>query len=208
MLAALKWAPLRWRCLAGSIIGHIGYGVLDAPGCTHPRSHRSPATRSPARGEHGKSTAIAEAAGVARPSGSRDRLPERKPRPSRGRTAVYLVGSKLLEDEVWIDDAGLHVRRLGESATRDAREAKEADETARAEWSGQVTSVPGVSICGHTCSDGFTIAELERLFAATGRARSGSAISTPGRSATGYSSRCSDQGLQIPTTGRSLIADR
>lgn len=115
LLALAGSTPLGWKFTAGFILGAIGIGVWMLPDALMP-DHIARWQRG-AWGEQNTAKALKplkKLGWVVRHDlatgygyGNRDHIAVGP--------AVYLLDSKLLKDEVWLDGAGLHVRRLDET---------------------------------------------------------------------------------------------
>ncbi|MGH3025630.1 MAG: nuclease-related domain-containing protein [Gaiellaceae bacterium] len=115
LVALLVWTSGRWRFVEGLLLGMTGMAYLLLPDALMP-DHIARWQRG-AWGEQSTAKALKTlrrrewlvrhdlATGYA--NANRDHIAVGP--------AVYLLDSKLLKDEVWLDQAGLHVRRLGAS---------------------------------------------------------------------------------------------
>jgi hypothetical protein len=115
LLAALFWTPERWRFPVAFILGMLAMGLWMFPDAVLP-DHIARWQRG-AWGEQNTAKALRPlrnegwlirhdlATGYG--NGNRDHI--------AAGPAVYLLDSKLLKDEVWVDEAGLHVRRMDDS---------------------------------------------------------------------------------------------
>lgn len=114
-LAVLFWAPERWRFAAAFILGMLAMALWIFPEAVMP-DHIARWQRG-AWGEQNTAKAlrplrkqgwlVRHDLATVYGKGNRDHI--------AAGPAVYLLDSKLLKDEVWVDEAGLHVRRMDES---------------------------------------------------------------------------------------------
>ena len=115
VVALLAWTPAKWRFGEGLVFGMLGIAYFMLPDALMPE-HIARWQRG-AWGEQNTAKALKPlrrqgwlirhdlATGYAK--ANRDHVAVGP--------AVYLLDSKLLKDEVWVDDAGLHVRRVDAS---------------------------------------------------------------------------------------------
>lgn len=114
-LAVLFWTPQHWRFQAGFLLGMLAMALWMFPDAVMP-DHIARWQRG-AWGEQNTAKAlrslrkqgwlIRHDLATAYGKSNRDHI--------AAGPAVYLLDSKLLKDEVWLDEAGLHVRRMDES---------------------------------------------------------------------------------------------
>lgn len=114
-IAVLFWTPARWRLLEGFFFGMLATALWIFPDAVLP-DHIARWQRG-AWGEQSTAKVLKPLAkqgwcirhdlATGYGKGNRDHIAVGP--------AVYLLDSKLLKDQVWLDKAGLHVRRVDES---------------------------------------------------------------------------------------------
>ncbi len=107
------WTPAGWRYVEGALVGGLAVGFFLLPDALMPDY-----IARWQRGVWGEQSTAQELRRLSK----RDWLVRHDLATGRGRSnrdhvaagpAVYLLDSKMLKDEVWVNDQGLHVRRIG-----------------------------------------------------------------------------------------------